>query len=301
LKKILHCLIIILLCAAGFTTAEVAEELIEPGNIVHITVLGYPELSKAVLVRQDGSTDYPLLADVPIDGMTIHQLQDVLYPIVARFVERPKLFINIADQTQIKVTIEGQVMKAGTYIIEGSSSLQGALAFAGGATSMADLRNVSIVRRDHAKELNVDLHHYFLNRESVTLPEIRDGDIIFVPTISSKTTVRVLGAVRNPGTYVPVKDEDIADLISMAGGPLTNGNMNHVVHIKIVDGKSKTDIIELRNLLNEGHPDLIPLVSPGDVIVVAEYNPWQQPSWWIRTLLNVTMILSSLVILTTLR
>ena len=294
-------LIITFLCIAFFATANAAEELIEPGNIVHITVLGYPELSKAVLVRQDGSTDYPLLANVPIDGMNTHQLQDALYPIVARFVEHPKLFINIADQTQIKVTIEGQVARAGIYVIEGSSSLQGALAIAGGVTSMADLRNISIVRRDQGKDLNVDLQHYFLNHESVTLPEIRDGDIIFVPTITSRTTVRVLGAVRNPGTFVPVQNEDVADLISMAGGPLSDGNLNHVVHIKVADGKTTSNIIELRRLLNEGHPELIPLVSPGDIIVVVEYNPWQQPSWWIRILLDVTMILSSLVILTSLK
>ena len=63
-----------------------AEQLIAPGNVLNITVPGYPELSKSVVVRQDGMTDYPMLANIPIDGMTTSELKELLLTLLTRYV-----------------------------------------------------------------------------------------------------------------------------------------------------------------------------------------------------------------------
>jgi len=277
-----------------------ADELqIEPGNLVRITVLGYPELSQEVLVRQDGSTDYPLLAGVPIDGMTIHQLQEVLQPILARFVERPKLFISIAEHLQLEITVEGQVNRPGRYTVEGPVNLQGVLSIAGGTTQVADLRSITISRRGYreTQDITVDLLRHLTERDGAPLPEINDGDIIFVPIISSASTVRVMGAVRSPGSYIPIKDENIVDMINMAGGPLPEGNMNRIIYITSNDGRHKTEVIKLKTLINKGLTDQIPLVHPGDIIVVVEYSQWQRTSWWVNIMRDFALVLSSIVIL----
>ncbi len=302
MKKLIPFIFIPIFSLISLLAVNGAELQIKPGNIVHITVLGYPELSKAVLVRQDGSTDYPLLANVPIDGMTVHQLQEVLQPILARFVERPKLFISIAEHLQLEVTVEGQVNKPGPYTVKGPINLQGVLSIAGGTTQLADLRKITISRRDYEsqREISVDLYQFFTDREKSTIPEIKDGDIIFVPIISSASTVRVMGAVRSPGPYIPVKDENIADMINMAGGPLPDGNMNRIIYITIHEGRHKTELIKLKTLLNKGLTDRIPLVYPGDVIVVTEYSQWQKTSWWVSIMRDIALVLSSIVILSNL-
>ena len=198
--------LILIFTFIGFTEVHGAELQIKPGNIVHITVLGYPELSKSVLVRQDGSTDYPLLANVPIDGMSVHQLQEALQPILMRFVERPKLFINVAEHIQFEVMVEGQVNNPGSHTIKGPINVQGVLSSAGGTTQLADLRKILISRRGYEsqREIIVNLHQFFVDPRNVTIPEIEDGDIIFVPMMSSASTVRVIGAVQSPGTYNPL-------------------------------------------------------------------------------------------------
>ena len=278
-----------------------AELQIKPGNIVHITVLGYPELSKSVLVRQDGSTDYPLLANVPIDGMTVHQLQEALQPILVRFVERPKLFINIAEHIQFDITIEGQVARPGPYTVKGPINLQGVLSVAGGTTQLADLRNVTISRRDFEaqRDIVVNLHQFFVDPENAALPEIQDGDIIFVPIKSSASTVRVMGAVQSPGTYNPFKDNNIADMIYFAGGPSRVGDMSQVIFITLNGGKHKTETIDLKTLINSGETSQIPLVNPGDIIVVREMedNWWRDRSWWVGLVRDVALVLSSIVII----
>ena len=300
MKKFIPFFVIVIFTFIGLFEIQAAELQIKPGNIVHITVLGYPELSKSVLVRQDGSTDYPLLANVPIDGMTIHQLQEALQPILVRFVERPKLFINVAEHIQFEITVEGQVGRPGPYTVKGPINLQGVLSIAGGTMPLADLRRVTISRRDYDSQMEIifDLNQFFVDQESAALPEIQDGDIIFVPIMSSTSSVRVMGAVSSPGTFNPLKDNNVADMIYMAGGPSSNGNMRHVIHISMRDGKHKTDTIDLKSLINNGKNDMIPLVYPGDIIVVRENNWWQERSWWVNLVRDIAVVLSAIIVIT---
>ena len=282
-----------------FSPANGAELTIKTGNVVHITVLGYPELSKAVVVRSDGSTEYPLLSGVPIDGMTVRQLQDVLQPILARFVERPRVFISVAEYLQVDVTIEGQVKTPGAFTVKGPISLQGVISVAGGFTENADLRNIKIYRQgiESKDEINIDLYSYFENREDYQMPDIQNDDIIFVPMLSAISVVRVMGSVRSPGQYTPHSNETIADMINYAGGANTIGNMNHVIHISRRDGKINSEVIQLRDLINQGLTDQIPLAQPGDIIVVSEFRDWQKSSWWISILRETALVLSSVIIL----
>ena len=299
MKKLILFLILLILALTRISEVNGAELQVKPGNIVHITVLGYPELSKSVLVRQDGSTDYPLLANVPIGGMTVHQLQEVLQPILVRFVERPKLFINIAEHVQFDITIEGQVLRPGPYTVKGPINLQGVLSVAGGTTKLADLRKIIISRRDYEsqRQIVVDLHNFLQDAEGEALPEIQDRDIIFVPLMSSTSTVRVMGAVNSPGTYNPIKDNNIADMIYTAGGPSSNGNMRRVIYISFLEGKHKTEILNIIELINSGKNDKIPLVCPGDIIVVKENNWWQERSWWVNLVRDIALVLSSIVLI----
>lgn len=297
LKKVL--IFSFLFAVISHSAANAAELQIKPGNIIHITVLGYPELSKKVIVRKDGSTDYPLLAEIPIDGMTVRQLHEVLQPILARFVERPKLFISIGEHFQLEVNVQGQVENPGRYTVQGPVSLQGVLAIAGGTGSLADLRKVTIIKRDISEnnEQYVDLYHYLLHRDEYTLPEISDGDIIFVPMVSSTSTVQVMGSVQKPGAYIPVRDENLSDMINMAGGASYSANTNYILHITNDKGRYRTDRIRLKSLIQSGRIEEIPLAHPGDIIVVKSLHRWEDLSWWVGILRDITLVLSSLVIL----
>ena len=302
MKKKIYFFLFLFFLSFSYKAAEGNELQIKPGNIVHITVLGYPELSKSVFVRQDGSTDYPLLANIPIDGMTVHQLQEALQPILVRFVERPKLFINVAEHVLFDITVEGQVNNPGPYTVEGPINLQGVLSIAGGTTQFAELRNITISRREFEsqRELTVNLQQFFFDPKNATLPEIQDGDIIFVPMLSSASKVRVMGAVQSPGAYYPLRDNNIADMIYLAGGPRPEGDLSRVIYIRLQNGNYKTEMINLKNLINNGETNLISLVNPGDIIVVKEKDWWHQRSWWVDLLRDIVLILSSIIIISNL-
>ena len=287
------------LSVLGLPAAQAAEGTIQPGNMLNITVLGYPELSKTVQVREDGTTEYPLLYNIPVDGMTVGELREMLLPILTRFVERPSVFINLSEYLQFQVTVQGQVFQPGPHIVQGPIDLQGVLAEAGGPTTSADLSRIAILRREGEKrrEIPVDLYLFLRDRDRAPLPQVQSDDIIYVPTLLSASTVRVMGAVVDPGSYLAVKGENIADMIYMAGGPTERGNMNQIVHITNRDGSYHTEVVKLRHLIDSGRNDLIPAAQAGDVLFVKPRSQWSQMNWWLELLRDAAMLASTLVLL----
>lgn len=276
-----------------------AEQTITPGNVVNITVLGYPELSTSVLVRPDGTTEYPMLYNVPIDGMTVQELRELILPILTRFVERPYLFINISEHLQLRVEVQGQIKTPGSRLVEGPIDLQGILAIAGGPLEQADLSRISILQQSEGKpqELIFNMYDYLKDRENQEIPMINSGDIIFLPTATSNAYVRVLGAINKPGAYLAVNDENILDLIYIAGGPTRTGNMNNVTYVSWKSGEIVTEVLQLNDMIRKQDTRIFPTVYQGDLIFVAEKKSWEQVDWWIKILRDAVILTSSLVVL----
>jgi polysaccharide export outer membrane protein len=277
-----------------------AEQLIAVGNVVNITVLGYPELSKSVVVRQDGTTDYPMLANVPIEGMTLTELKELLFPLLTRYVERPRLFINISEYLMLQIMVLGEVKNPGPYQVQGPINLQGVISIAGGALNTADLKSIQIIRRieEETQSISINLREYLKNDRAAQLPEIANGDIVIVPVLTSESYVRVLGAVRTPGNYVPVDaNANIVDMINLAGGVLNTGDMNRVYFIPSDRTEFEPKLIKVRKLWTSGKVEAIPRVKPGDTVIVGEYSKWQNYAVWAQMIYSISLLVSSAVIL----
>ncbi|MEJ2543634.1 MAG: SLBB domain-containing protein [Calditrichaceae bacterium] len=85
------------------------------------------------------------------------------------------------------------------------------------------------------------------------------GDILLV-------TVNLWGHVQRPGIYSVPSSYTLIDLISSAGGPLKTARLNDV---RIV--RKNTDVvkIDVDRFLKTGDITLLPLLQPGDTIIVA--------------------------------
>ena len=100
----------------------------------------------------------------------------------------------------------------------------------------------------------------------------------------------VWGQVRSPGAYSFVASPDILELLSAAGGPTENANLERVILIRMVTQKRMR--INLQAMLNKGQ---IVRLSPGDVVIVPP-SPWYnvERNIWV---LSTVLTLASLVLL----
>jgi polysaccharide export outer membrane protein len=83
------------------------------------------------------------------------------------------------------VNIFGQVVRPGTYKLQGSKDLITALVQAGGTTDIASLGKVRIIRTQPDGSLNamkINLQDYLKKGDALANPELRVGDTVSVPS-----------------------------------------------------------------------------------------------------------------------
>ena len=82
--------------------------------------------------------------------------------------------------------------------------------------------------------------------------------------------VNVWGEIYKPGHYMVPSTTDLLTIISNAGGPKANANIGaiKIVRINAEEDENSIILIDLENFLQTGNYDLIPILKPGDTIVV---------------------------------
>ena len=84
-----------------------------------------------------------------------------------------------------------------------------------------------------------------------------------------KIRTYIWGQVRNPGLYIVPDDTDLLTLISSAGGPTENAKLSKIRVIRsTVDGE-KVINVDMKEYLETGQTELIPILKPGDTVIVS--------------------------------
>ncbi len=74
--KSLHSILLILLIFAAVAMPQ--ERRIKAGDAIEIVVYGHQELSRVVTVSQDGTIDFPFMQNLPVDGLAIDKLREII-------------------------------------------------------------------------------------------------------------------------------------------------------------------------------------------------------------------------------
>jgi len=79
----------------------------------------------------------------------------------------------------------------------------------------------------------------------------------------------IWGQVRNPGLYLVPDNTDLLTLISLAGGPNENAKLTRVRLVRSTNYGEEIIWINLKDYIETGDSSLIPILRPGDTIVVS--------------------------------
>lgn len=160
------CLVFHVIAGAG----EVAPAYrLGAGDSIRIYVLNEPSLTMDVRVSHSGTISYPFLGEIRVQGLTTHQVEDVLIEgLKGPYLTDPKINVSVAEYR--KFFIGGQVRSPGGYPYEPGLTVSKAIVLAGGLTELAS-SDITIIHEDdpsHTPEA-VDPH-----------APVRPGDVINV-------------------------------------------------------------------------------------------------------------------------
>jgi protein involved in polysaccharide export with SLBB domain len=192
----------------------------------------------SVLLSRVVSSDTVSTFSVPVDGFD-KKLKDLDV-------------INILDRfsTADRVFVFGAVQKTGRFYITEGEKLSNLLARVGSFNNNADLRAVSIERRNK-EHLRIDLTKYLSQSVHQDI-RLKDGDKLYIPSVNE--IIAVGGEVKVPGSFKYQGDLTVAHYIGLAGGPTENGSIGRIV-IYSTDGS-------IRGVAKDARP------NRGDVIIV---------------------------------
>ncbi|CAM4336647.1 SLBB domain-containing protein [Vibrio agarivorans] len=183
----------------------------------------------------------------------------------------------VRQSSDASIYVFGQVNAPGRYRFTKEMHFLDILSAADGPTKDADIHNIRVTHRDkpYSKVSKLNLSLYFETGDESILPIVLPGDTIYIPEKDKnwldrpkETTVRVLGAVRNPGRYVFDDNMTILDLLAEAGGPTEFAYLEKisVVNLSCCQNQARTfDLIEFSKTAQ--YRDL-PVIRSGDTVYI---------------------------------
>jgi polysaccharide export outer membrane protein len=236
--------------------------LMGAGDEVRLTVYGQPELTTEAQINSDGTLGVPLIGLIKIAGRSSGDAANLIAERYqsGNFLKNAQVNLLVTQYRSQVVSILGKVNRPGKLVLEGSTTLTQAIAWAGGVADSGSERLI-LVRTDangRQERREYDLQK-LLGREAETSPVVwlQNGDTLYIPHADR---FYVSGEVRTPGMYALDRPLNVMQAIGVAGGPTARASDRSAkLYRKQADGSVK----ELK-----AKPD--DKVLDGDVMVVQE-------------------------------
>jgi polysaccharide export outer membrane protein len=157
--------------------------LIQPGDLLEVSVWREDYLERDVTVQPDGRISFPLVGVVDAAGSTVEQVQDRVASRLAQYIAEPVVTVSIKEIRGNRIYILGQVQNPGQFIMNPRIDVMQALALAGGTTPFAELNDIRILRRSGNRQTLIEFRYGDIARGRNLQQNIvlQSGDVIIVP------------------------------------------------------------------------------------------------------------------------
>ena len=178
-------LLSLLLLSRAATAAE-TDYVLNPGDVLQVSVWKEDGLDREVLVLPDGTVDFPLIGSVAAAGMTPSQLQQKIKAGLATYIPDASVNVSVKAALGNVVSVIGQVTKPGELVLSHRTTVMQALSMAGGLTPYASKGKIIIVRHRSDKDASIPFPYDDVSRGRSLDSDIvlSPGDVIIVPDAS---------------------------------------------------------------------------------------------------------------------
>jgi polysaccharide export outer membrane protein len=250
------------------------EYVLGPGDIISVSVPGYPELTKSFTINPDGKISVPIIGDIKVAGFTIAQIEKMVAKYLTEYIKKPQVTIGIKQYGSQKITVLGEVKSGlGTHILKGKTYLFDFISDLGGVTENADKKHTKIIRKD-GQVVIINLDKLFFERDQTQNVLLKAGDILYVPKKIKevkkvekveKIKVFIYGAVNNPGVYHLKKGTTLLEAVTKAGGPKEGANIKKLKITRRSNPRTE-EKVNLAKIIDKKKEDIE--IKPGDTIYV---------------------------------
>lgn len=222
------------LLSMGVKAAPADDYAIGAGDLLQITVSGYPELAVSERVSESGTITFPYLEPLKVARQSSSGVEILIAQKLTQgqIIKNPQVSVLVTEFQSQLVSVLGQVNKPGQYPLITTRRVIDLLAQAGGPiVSESGNPNAGVAgdeatltRRD-GKVIKIDLGALFAGDSGQNVP-VAGGDTIFVPRAPQ---FYVYGEVQKAGVYQLQHHMTVAQAISAGGGLTQRGSQRRIV------------------------------------------------------------------------
>ena len=180
-------LLVVLLASSPLALAQSEPSkgyLIQPGDVLEVSVWKEEDLQREVLVRPDGQISFPLVGDIDANGKTVSDLRAEITDRLQKYIPNLVVTVTVARIMGKKIYVIGQVNNPGEFVVNPAVDVMQALSMAEGTTPFAKLGDIVILRRDSNGRQSATPFRYNEVANGRSLEQnimLDNGDIVVVP------------------------------------------------------------------------------------------------------------------------
>lgn len=161
-----------------------SDYVLNPGDVLQITVWKEEGLDREVLVLPDGSISFPLAGTLQARGKTPAQLQAEIVARLQKYIPDASVAVSVKAALGNTVDVIGQVNKPGELVVGHRITVMQALSMAGGLTPYASEGSILILRTVDGKETAIPFPFDEVKRGRSLDKDIvlNPGDVVMVPS-----------------------------------------------------------------------------------------------------------------------
>jgi protein involved in polysaccharide export with SLBB domain len=251
-----------------------------PSDGFSVNVWASPPLSYQLTVSPEGTLIIPTVGEIRVAGLTLRAAREKCLDAIRRRYLRSDATMTLVTPRPIVVTVQGEVLNPGTYImaaynradkaVEEADRVLTGQGFGQRETIREKMsrRRITVRHNDGSHEI-ADIPKFLATKDERWDPYLREGDIVIVPENNFERNVfGVYGEVNSPGRYEFSEGDSVKDAIRIAYGftpharadsvELTRQDLNGAIVFQ--------RDINVRGIMEGSIPDF-PL-QPGDALLV---------------------------------
>ncbi|CAN5702061.1 hypothetical protein BH10ACI4_BH10ACI4_38600 [soil metagenome] len=237
------------------------EIVIGQGDLLTIHLYGMADYAPTVRVALDGTIQLPLIGGVAVDGLSLHEAQDLIAKRLsdAGMYRNPQISIQLVESPNEIVTITGEMH--GVFPVAGGKRLYDVLAGAGGIPPTAS-HTVVIHRPGIAEPIVVDMGTDPALSNNANVPLFPRDTVV----ISRVGVVYLLGAFKLQGA-IPITQNSpltLMQLAALGGGAGFEGKFDDLRIIRTTGTERSVVQVDIKKVMRGQAPD--PILQADDIV-----------------------------------
>jgi polysaccharide export outer membrane protein len=252
---------------------------IGPDDMLSITVLDAPDISRSVRVSAGGEISLPLLGVIKAADLTPRELELVLAELLRRtYMKDPHVSIQVTEMQSHSISVMGAVRQPGVFQMRGDKTLLEVLSMAGGLAddagdtvlvmrkpgAVSDSGPAAASSRENEQAASdaaqISLKQLLESGDPRSNIQVHPGDIV---KVQEAGIVYVVGEVKKPGGF-PIKKSErltVLQVVALGEGLTPTASKGSARIIRTDDKGQRAEIpVDVGKILKGKSPDL-PLMA----------------------------------------